>query len=199
MYVGMFPRNAWKIHVHVIRRASTTITTLAFSTPGSSHALSKVCYALRAYRLGSSKALSSLGRPDRVWRWIPGGLGSRWRSSRGSACGGAEAGATVTAATMPARVTAFDIAQAGSMTQLVGQTIEQLKYGTMETKEFASQVLRSLTEMKSEVEVDEKKEKPVLAEEKKDSLSLDPAAFSGGFKDNIALIVDQLRPLSSHR
>ena len=48
---------------------------------------------------------------------------------------------------MARRLTAFDIAQAGSMELLVQQTVEQVKYGNMETKAFGSSVLRSLTEM----------------------------------------------------
>ena len=47
------------------------------------------------------------------------------------------------------RLTAFDVAQAGSMEMLVQQTVEQLKYGNSETKEFGANVVRTLTEMRS--------------------------------------------------
>ena len=44
------------------------------------------------------------------------------------------------------RVTAHDIAQAGSVDALIGITIDQIRLGRMEDKEYGASVLRSLTE-----------------------------------------------------
>ena len=103
---------------------------------------------------------------------------------------------------MPARVTAYDIAQAGSMKQLIGQTIEQLRYGNSETKDFASQVLRSVTEMKGFVD-DAAGKKPDgskldSANGDKPKLSLDNSKDGiVGLLDNTGLIVQQggVKPL----
>jgi vacuolar protein 8 len=59
------------------------------------------------------------------------------------------------------RLTAYDISQAGSLDTLISQTVEQVRFGNRETREFGAQVLRTLTEMKvAAPEPDDTKEKP---------------------------------------
>lgn len=50
------------------------------------------------------------------------------------------------------RVNDFDIKQAGSIQLLIGQLVDQIKYGNMETKEYGMQLLRSLTEQPAKLE-----------------------------------------------
>ena len=131
--------------------------------------------------------------------WSPALLSRPCALPPAAAAAAQRVGALARAAAMAPRVTAYDVAQAGSMTQLIGQTIEQLRYGKMEDKEFAAQLLRSLTEMKSVVEAEKVDEsKPIQDDDRGLSLGKPGESFSA-FMDNIGHIVLQqgIKPLVS--
>lgn len=77
------------------------------------------------------------------------------------------------------RVTAHDIAQIGDIASFIGLTIDQIRAGNMETKEYGVQVLRSLTEMQVG--------QPPAAKKEKDPLD-DPMDLKLEGPDNITLI-----------
>ena len=59
------------------------------------------------------------------------------------------------------RVNEYDIKQAGSIQLLISQLVDQVKAGNMETKEYGSQLLRSLTDQpaKLEMQFDKKRDR----------------------------------------
>ena len=87
---------------------------------------------------------------------------------------------------MARRVTAYDIAQAGDIASLIGLTIDQIRAGNMETKEYGAQVLRSLTEQQQGAKEKEK-------EKEADNLGIDREnKLEIAMPDNITMIAQAL-------
>lgn len=91
---------------------------------------------------------------------------------------------------MARRVTAHDIAQAGSISRFVEQMIDFVRAGDMETKEYGAGVLRSLTEHNAQhAGADQKgKMKTVTSEMVSSGLAIDTGMATSTPLDNISMI-----------